>query len=36
MVEMRNACKIIVGKAEEKKSIGRPRCRREDNIKNGS
>jgi hypothetical protein len=31
--EMRNAYKILVGKAEEKISLGRQRSRREDNIK---
>jgi hypothetical protein len=31
--EMRNACKISVGKPEEKRPRGRPKCRWEDNIK---
>jgi hypothetical protein len=30
---MRNACSILVGKAERKGPVGRPRRRREDNIK---
>jgi proteasome lid subunit RPN8/RPN11 len=29
----RNACRILVGKPEGKKPIGRPRCRWVDNIK---
>jgi hypothetical protein len=29
----RNAYKILVGKPEEKRSLGRPRRRSEDNIK---
>jgi hypothetical protein len=33
MVERRNACKILVGKPEGKRSLGRPRCRWVDNIK---
>jgi hypothetical protein len=32
MLEKRNAYKILVGKLEEKRLIGRPRCRWEDNI----
>jgi hypothetical protein len=28
----KNACKILVGKLEEKKELERPRCRWEDNI----
>jgi hypothetical protein len=31
--DMRNAYKILVGKPEGKRLLGRPRCRREDNIK---
>jgi hypothetical protein len=31
--EMRNACKIWVGKPEGKKPLGRPRLRWNDNIK---
>jgi hypothetical protein len=31
--EKRNACRILVGKPEEKSSLGRPRCRWMDNIK---
>jgi hypothetical protein len=31
--EMRNAYKILVGKLEEKRPFGRPRCRCEDNIR---
>jgi hypothetical protein len=30
---MRSAYKILVGKPEEKRSLGRPRLRWEDNIK---
>jgi hypothetical protein len=30
---MRNACNILVGKPEEKRSFGRPRRKREDNIR---
>jgi hypothetical protein len=33
MEEMRNAYKIMVGKLERKRSLRRPRCRWEDNIK---
>jgi hypothetical protein len=32
MEEMRNADKIFVGKSEEKRPLGRPRYRWEDNI----
>jgi len=32
MVEMRNAYKILVGKPEGKRPLGRPRCRWEVNI----
>jgi hypothetical protein len=30
---MRNECKILVGKHEGKRPLGRPRCRWEDNIR---
>jgi hypothetical protein len=30
---MRNACKILVGKPERKRLLGRPKCRLVDNIK---
>jgi hypothetical protein len=30
---MRNAYNILVGKPEEKRPLGRPRCRWENNIK---
>jgi hypothetical protein len=33
MREKRNAYRILVGKSEEKRTLRRPRCRREDNIK---
>jgi hypothetical protein len=33
MREMRNAHKILVGKPEGKRSLGRPRCKYEDNIR---
>jgi hypothetical protein len=33
MGEKRNAYRILFGKPEEKRSLGRFRCRREDNIK---
>jgi hypothetical protein len=33
MGEKRNVCRILVGKAEEKRSLGRPRRRWVDNIK---
>jgi hypothetical protein len=33
MGEKRNAHRILVGKQEEKRPLGRPRCRWEDNIK---
>jgi hypothetical protein len=33
MWERRGANKVLVGKPEEKRPLGRPRCRREDNIK---
>jgi hypothetical protein len=31
--EKMNACRILVGKPEEKRPLGRPRCRWEGNIK---
>jgi hypothetical protein len=30
---MRNACKILVGKPEERNPLGRSKCRWEDNIR---
>jgi hypothetical protein len=33
MGEKRNAYRILVGKPEGKRLVGRPRCRWEDNIK---
>jgi hypothetical protein len=33
MVEKRNACRIVVGKPEGKRPLGKPRCRLVDNIK---
>jgi hypothetical protein len=33
MGQMRNAYNILVGKPEEKRRFGRPRCGWEDNIK---
>ena len=33
MVERRGVCRILVGKPEGKRQLGRPRCRWEDNIK---
>jgi hypothetical protein len=30
--EERGVCRILVGKREEKRPLGRPRCRLEDNI----
>jgi hypothetical protein len=33
MGEKRNANRILVGKPEEKRPLGRPRCRWVDNIK---
>jgi hypothetical protein len=33
MGEKRNAYKILVGKLEGKRPLGKPRCRWEDNIK---
>jgi len=35
MGKMRNAYNILVGKPERKRSVGRPRCRGEDNIRMG-
>jgi hypothetical protein len=32
---MRNAYTVLVGKPEEKKSLGRPKRREEDNIRMG-
>jgi hypothetical protein len=31
--EKRNACRVLMGKPEGKRPLGRPRCRQEDNIK---
>ena len=31
--ERRGVCKVVVGKPEGKRPLGRPRCRWEDNIK---
>jgi hypothetical protein len=31
--EKRNACRILLGKPEGKRPLGRPRCRWDDNIK---
>jgi hypothetical protein len=33
MEEMRNACKILVGKPERNRPLGRPRRKWEDNIR---
>ena len=33
MEQYRNAYRVLVGKSEGKRSLGRPRCRWEDNIK---
>jgi hypothetical protein len=33
MAKRRCAYRVLVGKSEGKKPLGRPRCRREDNIK---
>jgi hypothetical protein len=33
MGEKRNVYRLLVGKSEERRSLGRPRCRRIDNIK---
>jgi hypothetical protein len=33
MGEVRNAYNILVGKPEGRRPLGRPRCRREDNIR---
>jgi hypothetical protein len=35
MGEKRNVCRLLVGKSEEKRPLGRPRCRWIDNIKMG-
>ena len=35
MEQFRNAYRILVGKPESKRPLGRPRCRWEDNIKRG-
>jgi hypothetical protein len=31
--EMRNACRVLVGKSDGKRQIGRPRSRWENNIR---
>jgi hypothetical protein len=33
MGEKRNVCRLLVGKPEGKRPLGRPRCRRIDNIR---
>jgi hypothetical protein len=33
VAEKRNAYRVLVGKPEGQRSLGRPRCRWEDNIK---
>jgi hypothetical protein len=33
MGDMRKAYKILIGKPEGKRPLGRPKCRKEDNIK---
>jgi hypothetical protein len=33
MGERRGAYGVLVGKPEKRRPLGRPRCRREDNIK---
>jgi hypothetical protein len=33
MGEGRGVCRVLVGKSEGKRPLGRPRCRFEDNIK---
>jgi hypothetical protein len=33
MARIRNAYKILVGELKEKRSLGRPRCKWEDDIK---
>jgi hypothetical protein len=33
MGETRNACRILIGKPEKKRPLGRQRCRWVDNIK---
>ena len=35
MGKMRSAHRVLVGKPEGKRQLGRPRCRGEDNIKMG-
>jgi hypothetical protein len=35
MREKRNTCRILMGKPERKRPLGRPRCRWVDNIKIG-
>jgi hypothetical protein len=30
--EKRNKCRMLIGKPERKRTLGRPRCRWEDNI----
>jgi hypothetical protein len=33
MGERRSVCRVLVGKPEGKRLLGRPRCRRDDDIK---
>jgi hypothetical protein len=33
MGEMRNACRLLVGKPEERRPLGRPSCRWVNNVK---
>ena len=33
MEKSRNACRVLVGKPEGNRPLGRPRCRWEDNVK---
>jgi hypothetical protein len=35
MGEKRNAYRVLVGKSERKRPLGRPRCKWKDNIKMG-
>jgi 3-oxoacyl-ACP reductase-like protein len=35
MMERREVYRVLVGKSEGKRPLGRPRCRWEDNIKMG-
>jgi hypothetical protein len=35
MGEKRNAYRFLVGKPEEKRPLGRPRCKWADNIRDG-